>query len=191
LPFPSFDHLAVSALDLGDRDAHSFAKGTAMEDRPRLLAPAPRISVHLVVTVGAVINPNRLQSFLSFEQQNHRIVEDIASLRRELHAQQSAERVIKDPAIVGTHTRDDRPRSGELFCLQALRIMGKRVDGQPKVVALKKTSVACPSQWEGDLEDGRAIYIRYRHGHLSVGVGDDIDEAVSNGKSDQTFFAAT
>jgi hypothetical protein len=54
LPFPSFDHLAVSALDLGDRDAHSFAKGTAMEDLPRLLARTPRISVHLVVTVGAV-----------------------------------------------------------------------------------------------------------------------------------------
>jgi hypothetical protein len=70
-----------------------------------------------------------------------------------------------------------------------MRVMGERVDGLPKLTALKKTSIACPSQWEGGLEDGRAIYIRYRHGHLSVGVGDDIDEAVRNGKSDQTFFA--
>jgi hypothetical protein len=70
-----------------------------------------------------------------------------------------------------------------------MRHMGKRIDGLPKLVALKRTSIACPSQWEGDLEDGRAIYIRYRHGHLSVGTGNDIDEAVRNGKSDQALFA--
>lgn len=33
-----------------------------MEGNPRLLAPAPRVSVHLAVTVGAVKDPNRLQS---------------------------------------------------------------------------------------------------------------------------------
>lgn len=56
------------------------------------------------------------------------------------------------------------------------------------VTALKKTSIACPSQWEGTLQDGRAIYARYRHGALSVGVGDDTAEAVRNSASDQAFF---
>jgi hypothetical protein len=69
-----------------------------------------------------------------------------------------------------------------------LRIAPEQPDG-PKVVALKKTSLACPSQWEGTLEDGRVVYVRYRHGALSVGVGDDIDEAVGNGMSDQALHA--
>lgn len=70
-----------------------------------------------------------------------------------------------------------------------LRIAPERPDGLPRVVALKKTSTACPSQWEGDLEDGRAIYARYRHGHLSVGVADYVDGAVRNGMSDEALFA--
>lgn len=60
---------------------------------------------------------------------------------------------------------------------------------EPKMVALTETCVACPSQWEGTLEDGRAVYARYRHGKLSVGVGDDIDQAVLNGRSDEALFA--
>jgi hypothetical protein len=59
----------------------------------------------------------------------------------------------------------------------------------PKLVTLKRTCIACPSQWEGTLEDGRAIYARYRHGELSVGVGSDIDEAVHDGMSDQALYA--
>jgi hypothetical protein len=58
-----------------------------------------------------------------------------------------------------------------------------------KLVSLKNTCTACPSQWEGTLEDGRAIYARYRHGELSVGVGNDINEAVRNGMSDQALYA--
>lgn len=54
---------------------------------------------------------------------------------------------------------------------------------------LKKTCIACPSQWEGTLEDGQAIYARYRYGELSVGVGNDINEAVRNGMSDQALYA--
>jgi hypothetical protein len=69
-----------------------------------------------------------------------------------------------------------------------LRIAPEQPEGRPKVVALKKTSLACPSQWEGALEDGRIIYARYRHGELSVGVGDDIEEAVRNGMSDQALY---
>lgn len=60
---------------------------------------------------------------------------------------------------------------------------------EPKVVALTETSLACPSQWEGTLEDGWVVYARYRHGRLSVGVGEYIDRAVRNGRSDQALFA--
>jgi hypothetical protein len=70
-----------------------------------------------------------------------------------------------------------------------LRVAPERTDGLPKVTALRKTSLACPSQWEGALEDGRVIYARYRGGALSVGVGEDIDEAVHNGMSDQALYA--
>lgn len=59
----------------------------------------------------------------------------------------------------------------------------------PKLVALKKTCVACPSQWEGTFEDGRVVYARYRHGHLSVGFGDDIEVAVRNSMSDRAPYA--
>jgi hypothetical protein len=57
-----------------------------------------------------------------------------------------------------------------------------------KVESLRKTCTACPSQWEGALEDGRAVYARFRHGHLGVGVGDDIEEAVDNSKSDRALY---
>ncbi len=40
----------------------------------------------------------------------------------------------------------------------------------PTVVELRRTSVACPSQWEGRLADGRSLYIRFRHDELSVHV---------------------
>lgn len=64
-----------------------------------------------------------------------------------------------------------------------------RISGDAKVAALKRTCLACPSQWEGTLEDGRAVYARYRHGELSIGVGDDIDEAVRNARSDVALYA--
>lgn len=53
---------------------------------------------------------------------------------------------------------------------------------KPKVIELEKTCEACPAQWEGQLEDGRMIYIRYRFGWLSIrvskGVTSDIREAI-------------
>lgn len=69
-----------------------------------------------------------------------------------------------------------------------LRIAPERPEGLPKVVTLKRTSIACPSQWEGAFADGRAVYSRYRHGELSVGVGEDVDDAVRNGMSDQALY---
>ncbi len=60
--------------------------------------------------------------------------------------------------------------------------------GVPVMVALEKTCFACPAQWEGELEDGRALYARYRGGGLSVGVGEGADEAVQNSMSEKAFY---
>ncbi len=48
----------------------------------------------------------------------------------------------------------------------------------PSIVALVQTSDAAPSQWEGQLSDGRWLYVRYRHAELSIGVGGTLDEAI-------------
>lgn len=44
-----------------------------------------------------------------------------------------------------------------------------------KVVALRQTCWACPSQWEGETDDGREVYVRYRYGHLTVQVGTETE----------------
>lgn len=46
------------------------------------------------------------------------------------------------------------------------------------VVAYRQTCSACPSQWEGELSDGRTFYGRYRWGHLSLGIGESMGSAV-------------
>lgn len=58
----------------------------------------------------------------------------------------------------------------------------------PTVLSLKKTCSACPSQWEGALDDGGAVYARFRHGHLSVGIGETVERAVDNAMSDQALY---
>lgn len=37
-----------------------------------------------------------------------------------------------------------------------------------KIASIERTCYACPSQWEGKTECGKEIYVRYRHGDLSV-----------------------
>jgi hypothetical protein len=59
-----------------------------------------------------------------------------------------------------------------------------------KVLTLTKTCLACPSQWEGTLDDGRVVYARFRHGHLGVGIGDTVKAAVDNAMSDQALYDA-
>lgn len=49
-------------------------------------------------------------------------------------------------------------------------------------LTLTQTCIACPSQWEGKLRDGRMFYARYRWGNfslrVSVGKTDDVMAAV-------------
>ena len=37
-----------------------------------------------------------------------------------------------------------------------------------KTIELKQTCEFCPSQWEAKLKNGKMLYIRYRHGYLTV-----------------------
>jgi len=56
-----------------------------------------------------------------------------------------------------------------------------------KIKSLTQTCFCCPSQWEGLLDDGRSIYIRYRYGKLFVGIGNTKDEAVRSSELVQTI----
>ena len=43
---------------------------------------------------------------------------------------------------------------------------------------LRQTCSACPAQWEGTADDGRIIYVRFRHGSFTAGIGKTLDDAV-------------
>lgn len=60
---------------------------------------------------------------------------------------------------------------------------------------LRQTCAAYPAQWEGVTDDGRHVYIRFRHGGLTMGLGaseldavDDVsfewDEPTNRGEMD-------
>lgn len=42
----------------------------------------------------------------------------------------------------------------------------------------EKTCSACPTQWEGKLNDGRSFYFRYRWGGARLSVAETVDDAV-------------
>lgn len=47
-----------------------------------------------------------------------------------------------------------------------------------RVTKVTRTCHACPSQWEGETDDGRFVYARYRWGALTVGIGVTLAEAI-------------
>ena len=57
------------------------------------------------------------------------------------------------------------------------------------LVELTQTCSAAPSQWEGRLNDGRVVYIRYRHGKLTVRIGPE-DASVSDVVSMEPWFVS-
>lgn len=69
-----------------------------------------------------------------------------------------------------------------------LRIVPMPTDGLPVVTSLKMTCLAVPSQWEGELNDGRSLYGRYRHGLLRVGIGEDAKAAHTNSFPETAFY---
>lgn len=72
----------------------------------------------------------------------------------------------------------------------ALIIAPAQLGDVPLVTSLRGTSIACPSQWEGTLDDGRVLHARFRHGDLSVGLGEGIEEAVKNRGPDKALLRA-
>jgi hypothetical protein len=46
------------------------------------------------------------------------------------------------------------------------------------ITELKRTCSAFPTQWEGKLGNKEYIYIRYRFGNFTIGIGESLDEAV-------------
>lgn len=69
-----------------------------------------------------------------------------------------------------------------------LKIAPEHPDGLPRVVALKRTTWACPTQWVAALADGRTVYARSRHGEFSVGIGDDLDDAVLKSSGPEALY---
>lgn len=69
-----------------------------------------------------------------------------------------------------------------------LKIAPEQPDGLPRIVKLKRTTWACPTQWVATLADGRTVYARSHHGEFSVGVGDDLDDAVLKGSGPEALY---
>jgi len=49
-----------------------------------------------------------------------------------------------------------------------------------EITTIVRTCIACPSQWQGRLNNEQYIYIRYRWSNFTIGVGDDLFQAISN-----------
>lgn len=47
-----------------------------------------------------------------------------------------------------------------------------------RIVTIRCTCGACPTQYEGTLDDGNAFYFRYRWGFAEVGIAPTHDQAV-------------
>lgn len=69
-----------------------------------------------------------------------------------------------------------------------LKIAPEQPNGLPRIVKLRRTTWACPTQWVATLDDGRTVYARSRHGELSVGVGYDLDDAVDNSSGPEALY---
>jgi hypothetical protein len=49
-----------------------------------------------------------------------------------------------------------------------------------KLISLTQTCAMCPSQWEGILDNGKHVYVRYRWGQITLRVGKNLDAAIDS-----------
>jgi len=56
------------------------------------------------------------------------------------------------------------------------------------IYGIERTCGSCPSQVEATNLLGERVYIRYRDGLLSVGMGETIEAAVQNSHGDDSFL---
>lgn len=83
-----------------------------------------------------------------------------------------------------THYADGEPVPEWVFAVREVLLRREKV---PSVVALEQTCLLMPSQWEGELDDGRSLYVRYRHGLLRVGVGEGAKDASRNSATESAL----
>jgi hypothetical protein len=57
-----------------------------------------------------------------------------------------------------------------------------------RIRAIRKTCIASPARWDGDMDDGRFVCIRYRAGILTVCFGATPDEAADD-RPEREWFA--
>lgn len=57
-----------------------------------------------------------------------------------------------------------------------------------KIKELTKTCGGFPSQWEGKLEDGKMIYIRYRWGNLDVRISKNITNDILDAVKGKSIY---
>jgi len=55
----------------------------------------------------------------------------------------------------------------------------------PKVITLRRTCYACPAQWEGTLDTGEHIYVRFRWGRLAITAAPTHKRAVECRRADE------
>ena len=60
-----------------------------------------------------------------------------------------------------------------------------------KIKELKRTCIACPTQYEGILDNGHSIYIRYRWGKLSIRISYGKSSNVNDAVKGHEVFTAT
>ena len=55
---------------------------------------------------------------------------------------------------------------------------------------IERTCIACPSQWEAKLKDGRMLYFRYRWGHLNITVSEEKTDDINDALHGELIFSS-
>ena len=58
-----------------------------------------------------------------------------------------------------------------------------------KLKSITQTCFACPSQWKGETESGKKVFIHYRNGTLTVYIDDEITICENQDFSDNVVLA--
>lgn len=75
----------------------------------------------------------------------------------------------------------------KIFEYDITYVRAELIHPESKVIwGIRQTCGACPSQWEGVLEDGRFVYIRFRDADLTCGVGFTLASAIANAEAFDT-----
>lgn len=59
-----------------------------------------------------------------------------------------------------------------------------------RISSERMTCTACPEQWEGELRGGLNFYFRYRHGHVTLGIGGTVSEAITAASQEDGWTGA-